>query len=234
MNPLSLIGGGLGILGSLGGLITGFGNAGKLNNMANAINPVNPTYAVSQYAKDRLSLAQNLLNAQMPGSAALERNIASNQATADYNIGKSATDSSQALAAEAAAGGQANQAYANLAVQNQQDYYNRLGNLSNAQQGMVAEGDKVYQDKLRNYQEQMALKNAYLGAAMQNKANTWSSLANTGIAAFGLGQQMGMGGGGGAAAPSPYLYTPDMAGIGGYSNPDNLAYMNPNIGPLIH
>jgi len=227
MNPFSLASAGIGILGSIGGMINGFSNAGKLNNMAKAINPVNPVYATSQYAKDRLSLAQNLLNAQMPGSAALERNIESNQATADYNIGKTATDSGQALAAEAAAGGQTNQAMANLAVQNQQDYYNRLGNLSNAQQGMVAEGDKVYQDKLRNYQEQMSLKNAYMGAAMQDKSNAWSSLANTGIAAFGLSQQM-RGGPSGGAAPAPYMYNPGLAATGGmYNSPvGNMPYIN--------
>lgn len=190
MGATSIIGAGLGIIGSIGGMINGFSTASKLNRMANAITPVDPAYATSQYAKDRLSLAQNLLNARMPGASSLERNIEANQAAQDTNIDRNATSSAEALTMKAQAQGQTNQAMANLGTQEQQDYYNRLGNLSNAQQGMVAEGDKVYQDQLRDYQEKMQLKNAYMGAAMQNKAQAWNSLANTGISAFGIGQQM--------------------------------------------
>jgi hypothetical protein len=179
MNPLSLISAGLGV----GSLINSFVSAGKLNRMANAIHPADPTYAVSPYAKDRLGLAETLLNARMPGAASLERNIEANQAAAGANIDRNATSSAEALTMKAQAQGQTNQADANLATQEQQDFYNRLGNLSNAQQGMVAEGDKVYQDKLRDYQEQQQLKNAYMGAAMQDQQQAWNSLANTGIAA---------------------------------------------------
>lgn len=190
MGATSIAGAGLGTIGAIGGMINGFVTAGHLNQLAKAINPVDPTYSTSEYAKDRLSLAQNLLNARMPGAANMQANIQSNQATADNNIHKTATSSAEALSADANAQGQTNQATANLGTQEQQDFYNREGNLQNAQQGMITEGDKVYQDQLRDYQEEQQLKNAYMGAAMQIKANAWSSLSSAGIGALSVGQQM--------------------------------------------
>lgn len=186
-----IAGAGLGTIGAIGGMINGFTAAGKMNRMSNAITPVDPTYGVSEYAKDKLSLAQNLLNARMPGASTIERGIQTNQATQENSINRTATDSSQALATLGQAQGQSNRAVSNLGVQEQQDYYNRLGNLGNAQQGMVAEGDKVYQDQLRDYQEKLSLKNAYMGAAMQDKAQAWSSLSSTGIGAMGVAKQLG-------------------------------------------
>lgn len=155
--------------------------ANKLKNMSNAINPNDPKYSTSPYAQQRLGLAQTLLNARMPGASAMERNIYGNQANQMQNVNRNATSGSQALAMGAAAQGQTNQAFQNLGVQEQQDYYNRLQNVTGAQQGMTQEGDKVYQDQLRDYQEKMSLKNAYLGASMQNKTTSYNSLANTGL-----------------------------------------------------
>jgi hypothetical protein len=187
----SIVGAGIGVIGAVGGMINSFTTASKLNRMANAITPVDPTYGVSQYAKDRLSLAQNLLNARMPGASTIERGIQTNQATQENSVNRTATDSAMALSTLGQVQGQSNRAMSNLGVQEQQDYYNREANLSNAQQGMVAEGDKVYQDQLRDYQEKEALKNAYMGAAMQDKAQAWSSLSSTGIGAMGVAKQMG-------------------------------------------
>lgn len=155
--------------------------ANKLKNMSSQINPNDPKYNTSPYAQQRLGLAQTLLNARMPGATAMERNIYGNQANQLQNVNRNATSGSQALAMGAAAQGQTNQAIQNLGVQEQQDYYNRLGNLTGAQQGMTQEGDKVYQDQLRDYQEKTQLKNAYLAASMQNKTTSYNSLANTGL-----------------------------------------------------
>jgi len=190
MGVASLAGAGLGTIGAIGGMINGFQTASKLNRLSNAINPVDPTYGTSQYATQRMALASTLLNARMPGATTIDRGIQTNQATQENSVARTATDSGMALSTLGQIQGQTNRAESNLGVQEQQDYYNRLGNENNAQQGMIAEGDKVYQDQLRDYQEKLQLKNAYMGAAMQNKAQAWSSLASTGIGAMGVAQQM--------------------------------------------
>jgi hypothetical protein len=225
MGTAMIAGAGLGTIGAIGGMINDFTTAGKLNGMAKAINPVDPTYTPSQYAKDRLSLAQNLLNARMPGASNMQANIQSNQATQTNNITKTATSSAEALTSDANAQGQTNQAVANLGTQEQQDYYNREGNLQNAQQGMVAEGDKVYQDQLRDYQEKMNLKNAYMGAAMQDKSAAWSSLSSTGMGAASMASAFNNMGTGGSSSMSSFqapaaTYNPGLASTaGGYSSP---------------
>lgn len=155
--------------------------ANKLKNMSNQINPNDPKYNTSPYAQQRLGLAQTLLNARMPGATAMERNIYGNQANQLQNVNRNSTSGSQALAMGAAAQGQTNQAVQNLGVQEQQDYYNRLQNVTGAEQGMTQEGDKVYQDQLRDYQEKTQMKNAYLAASMQNKDTAMNSWANTGL-----------------------------------------------------
>jgi len=147
MNPLSLISAGIGGLGAIGGIINSFSSGSKLRNLLKQ----DPTYQSSPYAAQRLGMAQTLLNARMPGATAMERNIYGNQANQIANVNRNATDASQALALGAAAQGQTNQAFQNLATQEQQDYYNRLQNYTGAQQGMIQEGDKVYQDQVRRF-----------------------------------------------------------------------------------
>jgi hypothetical protein len=190
MNPTSIIGAGIGAVGAIGGAATAFGTAGTLGRMANAITPVDPKYGISKYATERYQLAEQLLNARMPGATTIERGIQTNQASQTNSVNRTATDSATALSTLGQIQGQTNKATSNLGVQEQQDYYNREANLSNAGQGMTAELDKQYQDKLRDYQEQEQLKNLYFGASLQDKAQAWSSLASTGIGAFGIGQQM--------------------------------------------
>lgn len=164
--------------------------ANKLKGMSDSINPQDPKYNTSPYAQQRLGLANNLLNARMPGATAMERNIYGNQANQMQNVNRNATSGSQALAMGAAAQGQTNQAFQNLGVQEQQDYYNRLQNVTGAQQGMTQEGDKVYQDQLRDYQEKTQMKNAYLAASMQNKTTGLNSWANTGLSGGMLGSMI--------------------------------------------
>ncbi len=158
-------------------------DSNKLNNMSMGINPIDPTYKTSPYAQQRLGMAQNLLNARMPGATSMERNIQANTSNQMENVNRNATSGSQALAMGAAVQGQGNQAVQNLGTQEQQDYYNRSQNVVGAEQGMTGEGDKVYQDQLRDYQEKQGLKNAYLGAAMQNKQTALNSYANLGTSA---------------------------------------------------
>lgn len=173
MDPLSLVSLGVGGLGAIGGVINSFTSGNKLKNLLQN----DPQYQVSPYASQRLSLAQNLLNARMPGATAMERNIYGNQANQLANVNRNATDASQALALGSAAQGQTNQAFQNLSTQEQQDYYNRLQNLTGAQQGMIQEGDKVYQDQVRRFQDLAGV----TGAQMQNTQGAWNSIANLGF-----------------------------------------------------
>lgn len=184
MDPLSIAQLGIGGIGAIGGLINMFGSGKNLMGLYKQ----DPTYTANPIAAQRMGLAQTLLNARMPGASAMERNIYGNQANQLANVNRNATDSSQALALGAAAQGQTNQAFQNLGVQESQDYYNRLNNFSGAQQGVIAEGDKVYQDKVRRFNDLAALK----GAQMQNTQNAWNSLANLGFGGAGLAAQWGM------------------------------------------
>lgn len=200
MDPMSLISAGVGGLGAIGGIINMFGSGAKLDKLYQQ----DPTYTANPVASQRMGLAQTLLNARMPGASAMERNIYGNQANQMANVNRNATDSSQALAMGAAAQGQTNQAFQNLGVQEQQDYYNRLQNYTGAQQGMIQEGDKVYQDKVRRYGDLAAI----TGAKMQNTQQAWNSIANLGFGGASLGSQfMGKGGGGQQGGMAPYDYS---------------------------
>lgn len=178
----ALIGLGLGTVGAIGGLISSFGNNAKLDNLYKQ----DPAYKANPIAGQRLGLAQTLLNGRMPGATAMERNIYGNQANQLANVNRNATDSSQALALGASAQGQTNQAFQNLATQEQQDYYNRLQNYTGAQQGMIQEGDKVYQDQVRKYGDLSAI----TGAKIQNTSNAWKSLSNLGFGGASVANQM--------------------------------------------
>lgn len=184
MNPLSILGGAVGLIGGIGGL---FG-ARRANRQLDQLLKQNPAYAANPLASQRLGLAQTLLNARMPGAAAAERNIYQNQANTIAATNRNATDASQALAIAAGTQGQANQAFGNLATQEAQDYQRRYGNLVGAQEGQINEQDKVFQDQVRRFQDTAAIR----GAQNQNRQNAWNSLSNLGFGAMNLGMVGGM------------------------------------------
>lgn len=222
----ALIGLGLGGVGAIGGLISSFGNNAKLDELYRQ----DPSYSGNPIAGQRLGLAQTLLNGRMPGATAMERNIYGNQSNQLANVNRNATDSSQALALGASAQGQTNQALQNLATQEQQDYYNRLNNLTGAQQGMIQEGDKVYQDKLRKYSDLSAI----TGAKIQNTANAWKSLSNMGFGGASVASQMNLGGNTNISGMSSfsqagnnYMGMQPIGQGGGYGQ----SYMPQNINP---
>lgn len=192
MDPLTIGGLGLGLIGGIGNL---FG-AGKSRREMKRLLKNDPVYQTSQVAKERYGHAQTLLNARMPGAAAAERNIMATQANQLANVNRLATDSSQALALAGGIQGGTNQAVEQLGMQEGQDYYNRLENLSGAQQGMIQEGDKVFQDRVRRFDNQVAA----AGANAQNRANSWNSLSSLGFGMMNLGMSSSSGGSG-AAAP---------------------------------
>lgn len=187
-NPLSLGGLALGVIGGIGSL---FG-AHKANKQLEALLKQNPSYQANPIAGQRLGFAQSLLNARMPGAAAITQNILGNQQNQVENINRNATDSTQALALQGGIAGQTNQALTNAGLQENEDYYKRLDFLNSAQEGSIREGDKVFQDKVRSFEDTAKIK----GAEIQNRQGAWNSLSNFGMAAMNYGQMGSMFGGG--------------------------------------
>jgi hypothetical protein len=206
--PIPLIGAALGVAGSIGKMI----GRGKANKKMKRLLGEDPVYSENPIARQRMGLAQTMLNARMPGAQAVENNIYGNQANTLSNIQRGATDSSQALAMASGVQGSTNDAFQNLGITEAQDYQRRYGNLSDAQEGVIREGDKVFQDKTRRFGNKMQVN----GAINENRQNNWGDISNMG---FGLADFAMNGGfnslqGGG----SPSLGKMGMPQVGGYPN----------------
>jgi hypothetical protein len=178
--PLPAIGLGIGLIGGVGKMIA----RSKANKDLKKLMGQDPVYSENPLARQRLGLAQTLLNARMPGSAAAERNIYQNQANYMGQVGRNATDASQVLALAGAAQGQSNQAFGELAQAEAQDYQRRYNNLEGAQEGVIREGDKVFQDQTRRFENKVGMQ----GQINQNRQNSWGELSQMGfgISDFGL------------------------------------------------
>jgi hypothetical protein len=178
-----------------GAVVAGAGTIGKAIGRSNANKQMRkllseqPKYQENQLAGQQYALAQNMFNAQMPGTqqymSGIERTRASEIAAAERGGGNT-------LLAAAAAGGQANEAGQALAGQQAAYKQSAYGNVAAANQGLIAEQDKVYNDQLRQYQNRAQIE----GAINENRQNTWGDVANFGMAAanFGMGGMGGMGG----------------------------------------
>jgi hypothetical protein len=157
----------------------------------------------SAYAKQMLGQSQMQLNARNPFAAAQQRGILGSQANAMAGAQRAVTDPSQALAMTAALQANTDQALFNQAGQEQQAYQQRMGNLMGAQQVMISEGDKVYQDRMRKFQMDQERKDALQQAGTQSLINAGTSLSSSLLGmgkAGGFGKMFGGGGGGGSAA----------------------------------
>lgn len=197
---LGAIGAGIGILGGIGKMI----GRGAANRKMKRLLKEDPVYNENPIAKQRMGLAQTMLNARMPGAQAVQNNIYGSQANAMSNIQRGATDSSQALAMAAGVQGSTNDAFNNLGVQEAQDYQRRYSNLSDAQEGVVREGDKVFSDKTRRFGNKMQVN----GAINENRQNNWGDVSGMG---FGLADFAMKGGFDGFKGNSPQS---NMAKIG--------------------
>lgn len=179
MNPTSIIGAGLGLVGGIGSIFSSMSANKKLQALMGA----DPTYQENPLVKQRLALTQTLLNARAPGAAAQEANIYGNQAATMANVARNATSGSQALAVGAATQGQAGQQFADLGVEEAKDYQRRFGNYVGAEEQQVGEDDKAYQDRIRKFQDQAQIE----GAQQANTSNAWKSLSNLGFAGLNFG-----------------------------------------------
>lgn len=146
----------------------------KANKELESLLGQDPSYQSNPLAAQQLAMAQNLYNGRMEGAASQERNIYQNQANTFNAVNKNATDSSQALALAGASQGQSNQAFAGLRQQEAQNKYGMLQNLNQAYAGMIGEGDKVYNDKIRRYGDLAQIR----GMQRQNKTNAVNGIFN--------------------------------------------------------
>lgn len=200
----------MGLLGAINGLIT----AGHQRRLARQIKPVNTNYTENPYIKGLYAQGSNLYQGRMAGATAAEQGIQNNAANTNATVSRNAGDASTALAVAAGVQGQADQATNNLATQEGHDKVNRFGVYSNVSQLMAQEGDKVFQDKLRNYYDDLNYKRSLEGAAMQNQQGAFNNIDST-IGAV-AGYIMGPGGaiagrgqrGGNNATPAPQYRTP--------------------------
>lgn len=175
-----------------------FATAKAQRKLAEKIKPVRVDYQESPYAKEMYGAAKLGMNGRMAGAAQAEANIQQSQANTLGATQRGATSAAQFLALASAAQQGTNNAYGNLGVAEAQDQQRRLGNLMNAQNTMIGEGDKVYNDKMQKYLEESQTKAALLSSSMQNKFNGVSAIGgffdSTADAAMKL---IGMGGTGG-------------------------------------
>lgn len=178
---MAWIGVGVGVIGTIGSAI----GRGKANKKAQQLQQEaeRNKYVANPLAQQRLSLANSLLNARMPGATQAERNIQSSTANAAGSVNRNASSGSQALALNAGLQGQQNQAYANLAGMESGDYQRRYANQENAVQGVINEGDKE-QMGAQNFLQQKA---QLQGVQQANNANTWQSISNLGFSAANFG-----------------------------------------------
>ena len=118
------VGLGLGVVGGIGKLFS----SSSANNKLNQLISQDPTYKANPIAAQRVSLAQNLLNARSPGAAYAQANIYGSEANETGNIERNATSGSQALAMGAVNEANTNKSFNDLSSQESQDYQRRYNN----------------------------------------------------------------------------------------------------------
>lgn len=181
----------------------------KANKDMRRLMASNPAYKANPLVADNLGYAKTLLNARMPGAATMENNIAANKASSISNINKAATDSSTALALASGAQGQADDQFQRLGLEENQDFQRRYNNVNSAITDQVGEDDKVFNDSVRRFGNNVE----FQGAINQNRANNVSEATNMamGLANFGMAGGMGGmfgGGGGGNATYTSHINNP--------------------------
>ena len=170
--------------GTVGGMISrSKANKAMRNQMANR-----PTYQTDEYTKQRLGLAQTQLNSRMAGASQAERNIQQQQATAQANINRAATDPNAVIAGAGAIQAQTNKSLENLGLMESQDYQTRLSNLVGAQGAMSQERQREFEyNQAGKWQDT----NSMQAAIAQNRANSWRDVTGLGMQAASVGLSLG-------------------------------------------
>lgn len=160
------------ILGSIGRFIV----SGRQAKEARGINPVDTTYNESPYAKEKLALARMRMNSRMAGADSMGRTMQQSAANVVGTAQRNASSGNQVLTAAAAAQEMNNQGAAQLQQQEFAADQQNLSNLGNAQDTMVQEGDKVYQDQLRKYMIALQRKTQLQNASRTNLIQGFDSI----------------------------------------------------------
>src|ERR1035441_5957626 len=128
---------GVGVVGAVYKGIQG----GKQQRMANAITPVNANYTSSPYAANQLATVSNAYNGLMPGAVNAENGIDSNQANSAAGVERNSSNGFQNLAVLSGLQGNTNTANLDLAEKEANNKQALLGELGQANQGMISEAD---------------------------------------------------------------------------------------------
>ena len=152
------------------------------NKLANGVVIPDATYQSSPYAQAMMDQANQYKNSRMTGAAEAEQNIMSNQGNTIGAIDRNATSGAQALAMVSAAQGQSNQAFNGLRQQEGADGQMKMNNWNQANQQMIGEGDKLFNDRVRKQQMAMSEKNALRGAANANFSGGLNDFSNGAMA----------------------------------------------------
>lgn len=173
MDPITLS-----LIASLGSAFLPAVQAGIQNKRLNQLPDIQrPDYVIPEAEKQKMALAQTMAgNRNMPGydkaTEAIDQGV-SNSIGAVRNAGGSMSDIMSAMA-------QANMAGASqkrdLDIQNSQYYTGQLRNLSNELGTMAGYQDRVWADKMKNYQDEAARRVAMQTARDQNMSNAMNSL----------------------------------------------------------
>lgn len=168
----------IGLAIGLAGSVAQMVQRGVANKKLSRLMKNDPTYKENPLVRQRFGLAQSLLNARMPGAASIERNIYGTQGNILSNAQRGATDSNQLLLTGAAAQGQSNQAFENLGLQEAADYQRRFNNYTSSNEALVNEGDKVFSDQVRKFENTLQAE----GAKNENTQNTFKDISNAAFA----------------------------------------------------
>lgn len=166
-----------------------------------------PTYAKSPFAQQQLKLAQTMFGGRMFGAPQRERNILASQGNTWNNIGRFATDASQALALGSQAQENADQATADLQMDEAQNQYNMLDNLNRAYGVNIQEDQNVEADKVRKFGNLVQIRGAQAQNALAKRKALWNTvggIVNLGVGAFTGGLFGGGAKGNGGGSGNPY------------------------------
>jgi len=155
------------------------------DGLANKVVVPDATYNTSPYARAMLATATQMKNAKMPGAQNAEAGILGNQANTVGAIDRNSNSGAQALSMVSAAQGNTDNALNNLGTLEGKYAMETTNNLNNAQQTMINEGDKVYQDKVRKQQAAIQEKNNLRAASTANWGGGMNDVFNGAMASFG-------------------------------------------------
>lgn len=147
-----------------------------------------PSYVANPLAAQRLGMAKSLYNAPTPGLQNLQNNLYTAQGNTLDSIKKYATDSSQALSVAAGAEGNTDNALNDLQQKEVENRSAMLANLNDAYGQQIREGDKVYGDQVRRFQDKAQIK----GAQSANNQAIYSDILGLGSSLLNFGLSGGL------------------------------------------